>query len=345
MGEYITMYCTNCGAEISSDQRYCYKCGTPIDPGVINVDNSQPQPEPVPGFDPKKTQFQTVSQPQAKKVKSWPIIAICIAGLLTVSLVGGFLFVTVRDFFRNPRLPNIHFSGGNDENGFSYNFDYDFDYDFDSDFDEDFDRYFDDYFDFSQFEDFEEFYQDSDGHSYYESYSYNEYQYATAYAYNESMYLEGRKVIKDSTVIYGDKTIGSFCDYIDSEVLGNGEKIDRTLLYSLLEVHLVDDSLYKGAENRDYFKQTMLHCLQFVKEFSDMDIVFEGCSYYQDEPSTYYYDLRVGGESDTWIVDYSKGEVSFDYGSTDYHPTGDSSMFDETAKKSWIYVIEKFFDI
>ncbi len=348
------MYCTNCGAEVSENQKYCNMCGMPIDPGVINVDSIPTQPGPVTGFEEQpqyqaQSQYQTQAQPQyqaqsgaqPKKLKTWPIIAIGVAGLLTVSVLGGYLFVKVKDAILSPGPKHFHFGTDDDRFGFDYDFNYDFDYDSDYDFD----YYLDDNFDLSKFQQFEEFYQDSDGNSYFENYSYNEYTFATAYSYDESMYLQGNQVISDRTIIYDGKTIGSFCDYIDSEVLGNSEKIDRKLLYSLMEVHLVDDSFYKGAGGSDYFEKAMLYCLLFTKEFSDRNIVLEGCSYYHDEPTTYYYDVQVDGEYDNWLVDYSNDEVYFDYGSTEYHSSGDFSMFEETSKKAWIFVIDNYFDI
>ncbi len=329
------MFCTNCGAEVSPDQKFCNKCGAPVMAGAVNVGAAAPDPESTVTGSGAGTEnvsansdagsavpFQPVYNvpPVApKKSKVWPVVAIVLAVLLVISIGAGFAIAKAYKYVKNVIETSESFE----------------DFDDDEDFEdlEDVEEFFDD---FGEGEDYEfEFDEDTE---------YEEYEYAYATYFDDYVYIAGNGVIDDNTVIYGesDKTIGEFCDYIDESVLEDGRTINRDLLYDLLEVHLVDSSLNAGPE---YFEQSMMYCLTFANEFGDHDMDIEYCMYSTEEPTTYYYGVEVDDKEDTWTVDYSQKFVYMSDGDTEYTSAGDYGMFTDNTLSLWLYVIDDFFGI
>ena len=326
------MFCTNCGAEVSPDQKFCNKCGAPVMAGAVNV-SANPDVESAATANGAATNnegantnnavpFQPVYDvpPVApKKSKVWPVVAIVLAVLLVISIGAGMAIAKAYKYFKDV----IETAEGFE------NFDDNEDYEELEELDEFFD-------DFGEDEDYEfEFDDDTE---------YEEYEYAYATYFDDYVYIAGAGVIDDNTVVYGksDKTIGEFCDYIDESVLEDGRTIDRELLYELLEVHLVDSTLNAGPE---YFEQSMMYCLTFANEFSDMDMDVDYCMYSTEEPTTYYFGVEVEDKEDTWTVDYSQKFVYMNEGDTEYTSAGDYGMFSDNTLSLWMYVIDDFFGI
>ena len=159
------------------------------------------------------------------------------------------------------------------------------------------------------------------------------------------VYIEGRDVINDSTKLYrgSDKTAGELCDYIDEHIMDDGYEIDRSLLYDLLELHLVDSNLSNSQDN--YFEQSMMYCLTFANEFGGLDLEVDYCMYSTDEPTTYYYEIECDGEEETWIVDYSQKFLYMNDGDTEYESEGDYGMFTDDTLSMWLLVVDEFYDI
>ena len=351
------MFCTNCGAEVQPGQKFCNKCGAPVDPGAVNVGGQQTTPDGqnvaafqpatddrnVAAFQPAQN-MAPVQAPSRELPKSWPIVLIsCIGALVLIAYLIGIIYVfhLAREVAHNSQTEDGFWLDGDDFGG-------DFEDDFDTD---DWDDAWDDWDD-----EFDDKFGDTDpftgsGTDEYdpedyleENYEYKEYGFAEVYSYPDYMYLYGKDVIDDNTVIFNGKTIGGFCDFCDKEVLDGYHKIDRELLYELMEVHLVDPSFLSG-DNTKYFEQSMMYCLLFTNEFSDLDVDIYSCSYDLAEPTRFYYDVEVDDDFDEWEVDYSRQEIYFNYGETKYQSAGDFSMFDEKSMSAWLYAVDKYFGI
>ncbi len=344
------MYCTNCGAQVSPEEKFCMKCGTPVDASSVNVGAQSVdfgpggQGDGIQGFNP---QAAPVAEPPKKK-KVWPIVVAIVAVLLVVSVAAGLAIKAaitklmartedviedeIEDFADNYTDPDDIL----EQYGFDNVDPSDFPYDNFEDFD--IDGFLEEYGDYDDyFGDADEFDYDT------EDYTSQQYEYADAYYYDDYIYIEGRGTIKDSTVLYGGKTAGDFCDYVDKNVLEKGRKIDRDLLYDLLEVHMVDSSLFK--DNDPYFEQSLVYCLIFANEFGNLDMDIDGCAYYTDEPTLYYYDVEAGDREDTWLVDYTEKYVYMNEGKTEYTSSGEYSMFSDKTFALWLIAIDEFFEI
>ncbi len=371
------MYCTNCGAQVNPSEKFCMKCGSPIDPLAINAPAESMPAVNMPaanvqggnaqsGYAPVSTApaayrppagipAYNTAVPQQKKKKIWPIVVGIIAALLVVSIGAGLAVRAVINSFVVRTHDRIDdeieeeieefaegFSGGD------FDFDYDFDYDFDFDIDE-YEDVFPDDFDVDEFmEEYSFFFDNPQENFDYQpaesgEYEFHQYEYAEASYYKYCVYLAGRDVIDDSTVLVGNKTMGEFCDYIDSEVLEKGRKIDRNLLYDLLEVHMVDGSLID--DNPSYFRESLMYCLTFANEFGSLKMNVESCLYYLEEPTVYYYTVRVGDDDDIWVVNYSERYIYMDDGNTEYNSTGEYSMFSDNTLSLWMSAIEEFFGV
>jgi len=330
------MFCTNCGAEVSPDQKFCNKCGAPVMAGAVNVGASS---EPVStaagssgaadnsgvntnGAVPFTPVYDT--PPVApKKSKVWPVVLIVVAVLLLISIGVGVAIVKAYTYFKDTIETYSEEVEEIDDFGDIEGMD--------------------------ELEDIEEFFEDNYEDEDYDfgfddDTEYEEYEYAYATYFDDYVYIAGAGVIDDNTVVYGnsDKTIGEFCDYVDDEVLEDGRTIDRDLLYELLEVHLVDSSLNSGPE---YFEQSMMYCLTFANEFGDMDMDVDYCMYSTQEPTTYYYGVEVDDKEDTWTVDYSQKFVYMNEGDTEYTSAGDYGMFSDNTLSLWMVVVDDFFGI
>ena len=349
------MFCTNCGAEVQQGQKFCNKCGFPVDPGAVNIGEQQATsdsqnapvfqaasgPHIVPGVQTAQN-LPPVQAPNRELPKSWPIVLIsCIGGLVLIAYLVGifFVFKLARDVAHNSQPEDGFWLDGDDFGAGGIDWDNETD-DWD-DWDDEFDDKFGNIDPFSGSGIDEEYDPDDylDG-----NYDYKDYGFAEVYTYPDYMYLYGKDVIDDDTVIFNGKTIGGFCDFCDKEVLDGYHKIDRELLYELMEVHLIDPS-FLTAENTEYFEQSMMYCLLFTNEFSDLDVDIYSCSYDMSEPTKYYYDVEVDDKFDEWEVDYSHQEIYFNYGKTQYKSAGDFSMFDEKSMSAWLYAVDNYFGI
>ena len=331
------MYCTNCGAQVSPNEKFCIKCGAPIIPEAVNAPGAG---EDIKGFTPVQAM-----EPLPKKKAVWPIVVGIIAALAVVSVASVLLIrAAIKNFVAKAErkvedgVESFTYEFGNgDEFGLDDFDDFDpYSFDFDEEFPEEFD-----------FDEFFEEYGNTDNYSEEPAenseYTEQEYEYADAFYYDDCVALEGRGVLKDSTVIYNGKTLGEFCDYIDSQILEEGRVIDRELLYDLLEVHLVDPGLI--TDNTSYFEQSMMYCLTFANEFGSLDMEVDECTYYLDEPTVYYYEVETYGKEDTWVVDYAEKTVYMNGGEQEYTSVGDYSMFSDDTLTIWMTAIDLFFGI
>ncbi len=336
----MKMYCTNCGAEVAEGDKFCTRCGSPILSGAVNVTGAGTEQNvsggQAVGFNP--VYYAGAAPVAPKKSKVWPVVAIVLAVLLVISAGIG---ITIRKVYDKVR----------EKLDYTENV-------IDSDDLEDIEDIIGDIYEMDGFnEDFqnlpggfgsledelteeleEHFGSDLDGESF-------NYEYAYATYFDDYVFISGNNVITDSSLVYGgsSKTVGDFCDYIDSEVMAEGSRLDRELLYDLLELHLVDPSL--SGDKAEYFEQSMMYCLSFASEFSSMDMDVDYCMYSSDEPTTYYYGVKVSGKEDTWVVDYSQQFVYMNGGNTEYNSAGDYGMFEDDTLSMWLYVIDEFYGI
>ena len=334
------MFCNNCGAEISPEQKFCNYCGVALNPAIryqhmaqqAQANQAQANQAGMPGYQIPGYQPVKNAQP-GKKVPTWLIVVLIVAALLLLSIgsVLGVRALISRYLAKaqnsiKPSLIGDVILGDEEE------IDNDLDFDFDIDLGEDSD------FDLEDFmgEELGEYLLDD------ENYVFQDYEYATAMMMDDFAYIETNYTVDDYTELRPGKSLGGLCDYIDSEVLEDGRKIDRKLLYDLVSVHLIDSKLIKKDED---LENNLMYCLSFANEFSGQNLRITNCMYDKGEPDIYYYDVKIGNEYDTWIVDCAEGTVSMNYGDTDYESAGQYGMFSSDTLAIWMTVVDIYYGI
>ena len=331
------MFCTNCGAPIEPGQKFCNKCGAPVNEADINVKGFDPQPQSETQQQ-SETQAQIPSQPQMqpqpKKKKTWLIGLIILAVLAAVSVIGGILayraYNAVRDYVIETGRADVPYIDSPE--------DFDDYYDDQDDlWDEDIDDIFDDSFD----QDY-----DFDDDTYDQDYDFDDeaipYEYADVYVDDDAVLIVPNETLTDSTEIWNGKTLGGFCDYIDSDVFAGNSPMNRDLLYKLIAIHLIDPQLVSDDES---FEIVMRYCLLVAAEFRDSGAVMQNGMFTSDNPNRYYYEMEVDGKTSTWMIDYDTEEVTLNDGNTEYSSEGEYGMFTDQSMVIWMYAISDYFGL
>ena len=166
----------------------------------------------------------------------------------------------------------------------------------------------------------------------------------TVYSYTD-VYRTGNDItvipnggLTGSTVLYSDKDINGFLDYVDSVVLEEGRTINRDLFYDILSIMLVDKDL---SSDIGYIEKNMIMALAMANNFHDTDIDIKECYLDANNASDYVYKLTAFGKDDTWTVNYSKRTVLMNNGSTEYS----SDMFKDEYLAAWMVAIEEYYGI
>ena len=368
------MYCNNCGAEVTPEQKFCNNCGVALNPQITYRPQGQQPPRgqlppqgqippmqarpqqpmqpgqgqpPVPPMQPGQGQppmqpgMPPMNQPPKKK-PVWPIILIIVIVLLLVSVLSVW---GVNKLYKSIKAKYL----GSNGSPIQAHIDTDFDVDFDSNILDEHDEILDEIEEqkedmLEQFgidDEFGDF--DLDEFSFEgEDYSFKDYDYASIVQMDDFTYVETRNKIDDDTMLRPGKTMGALCDYIDSEVLEKGKKIDRDLLYDLVSVHVIDNDFVKDDKD---LEKILMYCLSFANEFSGQGIMVSDVMYENNGQDQYYYSVTANNEYDSWIVNLEEGKIYMGYGDTEYTSAGQYGMFSEETYAVWVTVIDLFYEI
>ncbi len=370
------MFCNNCGAQITPDQKFCNNCGVALNPPI----NSQPQmpggpvQPPMPGathpmqMQPKsqadgQQQGQPMQQdqpaPQGQPLQPgmapgmgtpgmqppgkkpiWPLILILLVALLLVSIISVYGF---RWIFG--KLTSRLDKPGTTDNTLTVENDFD---DYIPDPDDDIDDILNNILEGEGIEGLEDLPGEIDEFDDFDDnlsadYQFKDYEYASMVGIDEYSYFEPNGKVNGSTELRPGKDLEGLCDFIDSQVLEDGKKIDRDLLYDLISVNIVDSSLVADDKN---LENNLMYCLTFANEFSGQNLRVDSCMYENANPNLYYYDIDKGnGDYDTWLVNISEGTLSMNYGETEYESAGQYGMFSTDTLSIWVTVIDMYYEI
>ncbi|WP_022767420.1 zinc-ribbon domain-containing protein [Butyrivibrio sp. NC2007] len=327
------MFCTNCGAPVEPGQKFCNKCGTPVNAADVNVKGFVPPVQ---------------SQAQPKKKKTALIVVIILAVILCLSVLGGVLayraYHAVRNYMIDNGLADVPYIDDPD--------DYDA-YDYYEDLtDGDLDAIED------EFEDYLEgdtdpgtgadgFGSGSTGGTIEEIFgdlheSAVTYGYADVYVNEDAVLIDPNGTVNDDTVIWNGKTLGGFCDYVDSDVFGGNRPMNRDMLYKLISIHMIDPLLVPDDET---FETVMKYCLLVAAEFRDSGAVMNKGGFTSENPNKYYYEMEVNGQTQTWMIDYNTQEVTLNNGKTQYSSAGEYGLFTEQSMVIWMVALSEYFGL
>ncbi len=144
--------------------------------------------------------------------------------------------------------------------------------------------------------------------------------------------------LNGSTLLFNDKDLNGFLDYVDSTVLEAGRTIDRQLFYDVLATMLVDKELSNDPKT---IEGNMLMALAMADNFHASDVKIKDCYLDANNAADYHFNLTAYGKEDTWLVNFSKRTVYFNDGKTEYV----SDMFKDEYLAVWFTAVEDYFGL
>ena len=163
-----------------------------------------------------------------------------------------------------------------------------------------------------------------------------EYSYTDVVRSGDDITVTPNGGLNDSTVLYGDKDLKGFLDYVDGTVLEQGRTINRDMFYDLIAIMLVDKDLNSDF---DQIEKNMVMALAVANNFHDVDVSIKDCYLDANNAAEYRYNVRAFGTDDTWIINYGRRTFYMNDGATEYH----SDMFKDEYLAVWMVAIEEYY--
>ncbi len=318
------MFCTNCGAQVVPGQKFCNQCGCPVSVNDINV---APTSMPAP----------------AKKKNVLPIVLAIVGVLLVVSIAGAFAVRALVNKVRDT-INEYDLADGPYVEHYEYSYEYGdaTGHDVEDELDDLFEQFEEEYGAVYNFENFENVDEMIDEFYDQVGLTHTSYAFANVYDMDGTVLIRPNGLVRDNTVLWNGKTVGGLCDFIDENVLQEGRKIDRNLLYDMISIQVVDPSIVPDDHT---FEILMKYCLTVTNEFSSLGARMESASFNKNVPNTYDYNVVVGDKASMWTIDYDNFKITLNNGETIYNPVGENGMFSEQTMTLWINVIDYYFEI
>lgn len=165
-----------------------------------------------------------------------------------------------------------------------------------------------------------------------------EYSFTDVTRTDDDLYLVANGGMNGSTVLFKDKDLNGFLDYVDSTVLEEGRTINRDLFYDILAYMLVDDQLSADEKVRE--KHVMM-ALAVANNFHDVDVKIKNCYIDTNNAADYHYNLTAYGAEDTWLVNYQDCKFYMHDGATEYV----TDMFKDEYLAVWLMAIEDYYGV
>lgn len=155
---------------------------------------------------------------------------------------------------------------------------------------------------------------------------------------DSGLYMVANGGMNGSTVLFADKDLNGFLDYVDNTVLEEGRTINRTMFYDILAYMLVDDQLSANEESRE---KHLMMALAVANNFHDVDVNIKSCVIDANNAADYHYNLTAYGADDTWLVNYQDCKFYMHDGATEYV----TDMFKDEYLAVWLMAIEDYYGI
>ncbi len=152
------------------------------------------------------------------------------------------------------------------------------------------------------------------------------------------LYMTANGGMNGSTVLFADKDLNGFLDYVDNTVLEEGRTINRDLLYDILAYMLVDDELSSDENSRE---KHLMMALAVANNFHDVEVNIKSCIIDANNAADYHYNLTAYGAEDTWLVNYQDCKFYFHDGDTEYV----TDMFKDEYLAVWLMAIEDYYGV
>lgn len=166
----------------------------------------------------------------------------------------------------------------------------------------------------------------------------------TVYSFTDA-YVDGNDItiipnggMNSKTVLYGGKDLEGFLDYVDSDVLEKGRKINRDFFYDMLAVMMVDKDLSSDEQS---IENNLIMSLAMANNFHDMDVKINECYLDANNAAEYRYHVTAYDKDDTWVINYRDRTMYMNDGKTEYV----SEMFKNEYLAVWMVAIEDYYGL
>ena len=143
----------------------------------------------------------------------------------------------------------------------------------------------------------------------------------TVYSFTD-VYVEGNDItiipnggLNPKTVLYAGKDLQGFLDYVDSNVLEKGRKINREFFYDMFAVMHVDKDLSSDEKS---IENNLIMALALANNFHDTDVKINDCYLDANNAAEYRYHVTAYGKDDTWVINYRDRTMYMNDGKTEY---------------------------
>lgn len=166
----------------------------------------------------------------------------------------------------------------------------------------------------------------------------------TVYSFTDA-YVDGNDItiipnggMNSKTVLYGGKDLEGFLDYVDSDVLEKGRKINRDFFYDMLAIMMVDKDLSSDEQS---IENNLIMSLAMANNFHDMDVKINDCYLDANNAAEYRYHVTAYDKDDTWVINYRDRTMYMNDGKTEYV----SEMFKNEYLAVWMVAIEDYYGL
>ena len=166
----------------------------------------------------------------------------------------------------------------------------------------------------------------------------------TVYSFTDA-YVDGNDItiipnggMNSKTVLYGGKDLEGFLDYVDSDVLEKGRKINRDFFYDMLAIMMVDKDLSSDEQS---IENNLIMSLAMANNFHDMDVKINDCYLDANNAAEYRYHVTAYDKDDTWVINYRDRTMYMNDGKTEYV----SQMFKDEYLAVWMVAIEDYYGL
>lgn len=164
------------------------------------------------------------------------------------------------------------------------------------------------------------------------------YLYGTATINDEKAVIVPGNVLNVNTALYGGKTLGELCDYLETEVVAEGNGLNRDFLCQLVAAYVMDPSLI--VDYGDY-REALTYGLALAEECYgvSIDLLDLGIDFAEGNEEKQFLHVFFAGSEDVWVIDTAEGTYAMNNGTIAIT----TDMLDDDHISAWEDALDTFY--
>ena len=164
------------------------------------------------------------------------------------------------------------------------------------------------------------------------------YLYGTATVSDEKAVIVPGNVLNVNTALYGGKTLGELCDYLETEVVAEGNGLNRDFLCQLVAAYVMDPSLI--VDYGDY-REALTYSLALAEECYGVgiDLLDLSLDFADGNEEKQFLHVSYAGTEDVWVIDTAEGTYAMNNGTIAIT----TDMLDDEHISAWEDALDKFY--